>query len=110
MYDEECPYCQHEVEIDHDDGYGYDEGETYHQECFYCNKTFIYTTEISFDHYLKKADCLNEGRVHDYKETHTYPKVCATMQCTMCGDKQPLPTEVYDRYYKEWQEFIGKEE
>ena len=92
MYDtEECPYCEHEVEINHDDGHGYEEGTIYQQECSKCGKTFVYTVEISFDHYLEKADCLNEGGVHDYQETHTYPKVCARMQCTMCGGQLPLP-------------------
>ena len=26
MSDEKCPYCGHEIEICHDDGYGYEEG------------------------------------------------------------------------------------
>ena len=28
MYDVECPYCGAEIEINHDDGYGYEEDET----------------------------------------------------------------------------------
>ena len=109
MYDtEECPYCEQQTEIDHDDGYGYEENKTYQQKCSKCGKTFVYTTEISFTHSLEKADCLNEGGVHDYQETHTYPKVCARMQCTMCGDEQPLPKEKYDAYRKEYEERMEK--
>jgi len=105
MYDtEECPYCEKQTEIDHDDGYGYEENKTYQQECSKCGKTFVYTTEISFTHFLEKADCLNEDGVHDYQETHTYPRVCARMQCTMCGDEQPLPKEKYEQYKKEYEE------
>lgn len=108
MYDtEECPYCEQQIKIDHDDGHGYEEGTIYQQECSKCGKTFVYTVEISFDHYLEKADCLNGG-VHDYQETKTYPRVCARMQCTICGDEQPLPKEKYEQYKKEYEERMEK--
>lgn len=59
MSDVECPYCGDEQEINHDDGYGYEEDKTHEQECGSCEKTFAYTTCISFDYTASKADCLN---------------------------------------------------
>ena len=48
--DVKCPYCKHEQEINHDDGYGYEENRDYEQDCFSCEKTFNFTTAISFDY------------------------------------------------------------
>jgi hypothetical protein len=39
MSDVKCPYCGTEQEINHDDGYGYDEGKYYEQECVWPNLT-----------------------------------------------------------------------
>lgn len=50
MSDVKCPYCGSEQEINHDDGYGYDEGDEYEQDCPACNKTFKFTTFISFSY------------------------------------------------------------
>jgi len=109
MYDtEECPYCEQEIKINHDDGQGFEEDKIYSQECSHCGKTFIYTIYIIYNYTLEKADCLNEGGVHDYQETLTYPRFCARMQCTMCGDEQPLPKEKYEQYKKEYDERTEK--
>jgi len=70
--DIECPYCEAPQEINHDDGYGYTEDETFQQECGECEKTFVYRTVISFDYYPEKADCLN-GAEHNYKNVVAYP-------------------------------------
>ena len=50
MSDVKCPYCDKDQEINHDDGYGLDEGGEYEQECIYCEKTFKFTTQISYWH------------------------------------------------------------
>lgn len=50
MSDVICPYCQAEQEINHDDGYGFDEGQQHEQDCVHCNKPFTFTTSISY-HY-----------------------------------------------------------
>lgn len=89
MADTECPYCGAEQEINHDDGYGYEEDELHEQQCSECEKQFVYTTAISFHHHASKADCLN-GSPHDYKKTSTYPPEYAKLRCSMCGDEQPL--------------------
>jgi len=89
--DVSCPYCEAEQEINHDDGYGYEENELYEQQCSECGNYFIFTTSISFFHEAYKADCLN-GASHNFKATTTYPKEFTMMECTMCGEKRK-PTE-----------------
>ena len=50
MSDVKCPYCGTEQEINHDDGYGYEEDRTHEQDCVSCNKKFKFTTSIVY-HY-----------------------------------------------------------
>jgi len=88
----ECPYCEKDIPVNHDDGYGYEEDELHEQECPNCEKRFVYYTSISFYYSASKADCLNDGE-HDYQKTHTYPPEFAVMRCTLCGDEKPLQQE-----------------
>lgn len=90
---ENCPYCKHEIEINHDDGRGYEEEILHEQECNNCGKTFVFSTHISFDYTLYKADCLNEGGEHDWKPTITYPKQFTKMRCTMCESERHTTKE-----------------
>lgn len=92
MSDINCPYCDSALEINHDDGYGYDEGQKYEQECGDCGKTFVFETAISFDYTVSKADCLNDGE-HRYKLTTTIPKEATRQRCEDCGHEMPM-TEV----------------
>lgn len=92
MKDIECPYCDAEQDINHDDGFGYEEGVTHEMECNSCGKNFVFTTSISFYYEPEKADCLNDGE-HDYKPTVTVPVECTKMRCTMCDDERK-PTEI----------------
>ena len=50
MNDVKCPYCGADQEINHDDGYGYEESEEYEQDCVACDKRFQFTTSISFSY------------------------------------------------------------
>ncbi|WP_346839786.1 hypothetical protein [Microbulbifer sp. SAOS-129_SWC] len=50
MSDVNCPNCREPQEINHDDGYGYDEDKTHEQECHHCGETFEFTTEISYEY------------------------------------------------------------
>lgn len=59
MRDINCPYCGEGIEINHDDGYGYEEDEVFQQECGKCGMNFTYTTSISFYYSAEKAPCLN---------------------------------------------------
>jgi hypothetical protein len=90
-YDVECPYCGKKQNIDHEDGYGYKEDELYQQQCEECDNYFTYTTIISFDYYVSKADCLNGGN-HVFKSTRHYPVEYTKMRCDMCGEERN-PTE-----------------
>lgn len=90
MRDAKCPYCGDEVEINHDDNYGYEESRIYQQKCDSCGKTFTYSTAIYFTYTTYKADCLN-GAEHDYKKTTTHPPEFARLLCKQCGDEKPLP-------------------
>lgn len=90
--DVECPYCWAEVEINHDDGYGYDEYRIHEQECHECKKTFAYTVSIEVHHKAYKADCLN-GSPHKYKRTNTYPPEFARLICVDCGDIKSISKE-----------------
>lgn len=89
MNKDKCPYCDTEVEICHDDGYGYEESTIHHQECHNCNKVFVYETSIVIYHNLSKAPCLNEETPHEFKRTITYPKTCSRMRCTVCEEERP---------------------
>jgi glutaredoxin len=88
MRDIECPYCKEEVEIDHDDGYGYEEGKVFNQECEHCNKTFTYTTSISYCHEAQQAPCLN-GEEHKWKDIHGYPMGYQSnrQRCEYCDEE-----------------------
>tara|TARA_A100000171_G_scaffold26634_1_gene24837 strand:- start:259 stop:546 length:288 start_codon:yes stop_codon:yes gene_type:complete len=90
MSDLECPYCGADVEINHDDGFGYSEDELHEQLCWRCDKAFVFTTSIHFHYSPQKADCLNGG-AHKYERTKTYPPKYAKLECRDCGDQQPLP-------------------
>ncbi len=94
MYsDINCPYCDKGLDINHDDGYGYEEDVLHQQYCSECSKYFTFNTSISYSYEAFKADCLN-GQEHQYKPTNTYPKECTKMECSMCEDsRQPTPEE-----------------
>ena len=99
MKDINCPYCDFAQDINHDDGYGYEEGVLFQYECHDCGKTFVFTTSISFNYDVKKADCLNGG-LHDFKSTHTYPIKYTKMECSMCGERREPTQEEMDKIYK----------
>jgi hypothetical protein len=87
-----CPYCGAEQEIDHDYGYGYEEDQKHEQECFSCEKRFVYTTAISFSYETRQAECLN-GADHKYSNTNTYPVRYTKMRCEDCGHERKCTDE-----------------
>ncbi|MCT4181764.1 hypothetical protein HZP54_17610 [Elizabethkingia anophelis] len=94
MSDVKCPYCGEEQEINHDYGYGYEEDVVFNQQCDDCDKTFVYTTYVSFSHNAEKADCLN-GSDHNWKPQITFPKQFTKMVCTMCDEtRKPTDSEM----------------
>lgn len=94
--DVECPYCGEGQEINHDDGYGYEEDKRHEQQCSDCDKTFTFTTSISYYYEAEKADCLNGG-THNLKMSATYPREYSDMSCEDCDyRRQPTATEFSD--------------
>lgn len=85
-YDVECPYCGNKQNINHDEGYGYEEDEVYEQECPECEKIFIYTTTISFSYDVSKADCLNGAEHKMEKVWQANPPLFPNWKrCKVCG-------------------------
>lgn len=84
-----CPYCDAELEINDDDGFGYEEDIKHEMECDECEKRFVFTTSRLFLYEGEKADCLN-GEDHKYKLTHTHPKEFSKMRCEYCDDEREL--------------------
>ena len=91
-YDLKCPYCDAELDVCHDDGFGYEEGVSHQMDCDKCGKSFIFQTSISFYYEPEKADCLN-GSEHDYKPTNTNPVPWTKMRCIMCDGERELTEE-----------------
>ena len=98
MSDIECPYCQHEQEVNHDDGFGYEENELHEVQCHECNKYFVFTTYISYSYTSYKADCLNGANHNLYKVTHYPPIWPDWVRCKDCeyekrGEYKELETK-----------------
>lgn len=94
-HDINCPYCNHGQEINHDDGYGYEEDATHQQQCSNCDKSFTYTTSILFNYEAEKAPCLNGESDHEWKQSITCPKQYTTFYCKYCDEKRrPTPEEM----------------
>lgn len=97
MEDVECPYCDAELEINHDDGFGYDENTLHEMECGECEKNFVFSTSISFYYESFKADCLN-NQDHTYELTHTVPRAFSTMRCKDCEETRELTDLERERF------------
>ena len=89
--DIDCPYCGTYQDINHDDGYGYEEDTPHTQHCGNCDKTFVFYTSISFYYESQKAHCLN-GSEHEYLVSCTFPRNFSKMICKHCEDKRE-PTD-----------------
>ena len=99
---ENCPYCNAELEINHDDGRGYSEDEIHQQECHSCNMVFAFTTSICLYYEPKKADCLN-GSPHNW-EPQPQPYRPDYKVCAWCGevDRGRFDQEKYDTDMAAW--------
>jgi hypothetical protein len=97
MSDLNCPYCDTDLSVCHDDGFGYEEGVKHEMECYKCEKSFVFQTSISFYYDAEKADCLNDGN-HDWEMTHTEPSCFTNMQCSMCGGTRNLTPDELKKF------------
>jgi len=77
MSDVKCPRCGKEQDINHDDGYGYADGETFEQECVSCDEPFEYETTITVSH---DVYCKNHED-HDFEQP---PKGLKLWYCAKC--------------------------
>ncbi len=89
MSDVKCPYCGLDQEICHDDGYGYQEDETFEQMCGHCEMSFSYTTSILFYYDAAQAPCMNDGN-HKWAATFTYPRDYSKWRCEYCDQKERM--------------------
>jgi transposase-like protein len=85
MFDLQCPYCEAEIDVNRNDGFGCSDGCKDQMECETCNKIFIFYTSISFNYAPFKADCLNGGD-HIWKISETIPEKFAYEKCMTCGE------------------------
>ena len=107
MIEVECPYCGYNIEVD---GEGVNFDNTNEQECFECEKSFVYTTTISVDCYAKKAPCLNGEVEHEFK------KVCGSPSelfegieaCKICG-RERVDVEVNRAARKRYMEQLNSD-
>lgn len=91
MSDIECPYCEFEQEVYHDEAENTAEGEIHQMECYECEKNFVFSTCVYFDYTAAKADCLNEGGEHNWTMTNIAPRQYTKMRCKDC-DARRKPT------------------
>lgn len=92
MADMECPYCGADQTVCHDDGAGYSEDEFHEHTCRKCDKTFTFTTCISFSYTPHKADCLNDAE-HDLKFCKSFPEQYSSMRCKHCDYSRSATVE-----------------
>ena len=91
-YDLECPYCNAQLNICHDDGFGYDEGKKHKMSCSSCGRYFLFETSISFYYEPSRADCLNGGE-HNLKPSITYPRSYTRMVCEDCDYERKITAD-----------------
>ena len=95
----DCPYCGEENEINHDDGFGYEENVNHEMECRHCNKVFMFTTSISYSFEPFATPCLNtEEDSHEWKLSMTFPREFSRMVCQHCEKKRQLTPEEKEKF------------
>lgn len=72
MSDVKCPYCGAKQEINHDDGYGYEEDRDHEQNCVKCDKVFKFTTSISYHYSVECQDGDHDMEPFSDKHQHMY--------------------------------------
>lgn len=92
MKDLECPYCGHEQDVCHDDGFGYSEDELHEVECDACEKTYGFRTIIILHYDPVATPCLN-GEPHQWKDARRYTSKGTEVfeRCEACDKKQEKP-------------------
>lgn len=82
MSDVTCPYCGADQEINHDDGYGYDEGVEHNQECSECEKEFKFFTSIYFTY---RVYCHDDDHIMEQSQIED----CSSLRfCSKCDNNE----------------------
>lgn len=96
--DLECPYCEQELDVCHDDGFGYTEGDKHEMQCYHCNKYFVFETTISFHYEPSKADCLNDKEHNLVKiKDQFYPERAKCKDCDY-EHRGPFDQAAHDKF------------
>lgn len=103
IHDIDCPYCGAGQEINHDDGYGYEEDRTHRQECPECNKMFGFTTSSSYYYEVDKMPCANDEQ-HSLKPITRYKA-----RCEWCDEEFTIDKKASEKAIKEYWEEIENE-
>lgn len=104
-----CPYCEKGIDIDHDDGYGYEEDKVFTQTCEHCDKTFSYTTSTSFYYETEKAPCQND-EPHKWKPVTGYPPALfvGVERCEFCDKQECHDIEGRKKAIEDYQKELDK--
>lgn len=86
MSDVKCPYCGHWQEINHDDGYGYDEDQMHEQYCVSCDKPFNFETTISYSY---EVFCLDGAHNIDIEMMEIRGRKYRVKECRRCDFYDP---------------------
>ncbi len=94
MYEVECPYCNEEFDLCHDDGAFYREG-TEETECPACDKKFLVNCSVSWSYDAEKCECLNTGEhewIKEYSEhlIKSHPELACRERCKHCDEKRKI--------------------
>ena len=104
--DVKCPYCGAGQEINHDDGFGYEENVFHEQECRNCEKTFVFQTTISYYYEAYEAPCKNGGE-HKLDPIHGHPAEIYKyrFRCEYCGEEvitdKEAHKQAWDKYFSD---------
>ncbi len=98
MSDIKCPFCGHEQDICHDDGFGYEEDVAHEEYCNACGKHFVFYTSVTFNY---EAQCGEEDDACDFDDegTKNFPdhRQCKRCENTIFIRYRPGHPE-YERY------------
>ena len=97
MKDVNCPYCGHAEDINHDDGYGYEEDDLHQQECGQCEKVYGFNTSIVFYYDAARVPCFN-GEPHKevpnkVLRAQGWPDAIRCIECDHRNDGAYAPPE-----------------
>lgn len=86
-----CPYCDAEIEVCNDDGFGLDESRPWPMDCPHCSNVFVFRSSVSWTYVAMRADCLNGGE-HNMTSYRHYPRYYPGWQyCETCGHEEGGP-------------------